>query len=104
LVEVLKQIDRTLKERGEDALAAEELKRAAINRVFGFEILPAPFVVAHLQMGVLLQSLGAPRSGRATRPANSLAPTRDPGTERDGSFIPIGQRPRVSQSCNVFNR
>ncbi len=60
LVEVLKQIDRTLKERGEDALAAEELKRAAINRVFGFEILPAPFVVAHLQMGVLLQSLGAP--------------------------------------------
>jgi hypothetical protein len=42
LVEVLKQIDRTLKDRGEDALAAEELKRAAINRVFGFEILPAP--------------------------------------------------------------
>ncbi|MGH9849919.1 MAG: type ISP restriction/modification enzyme, partial [Blastocatellia bacterium] len=60
LVEVLKQIDRTLKERGEEALAAEELKRAAINRVFGFEILPAPFVVAHLQMGLLLQSLGAP--------------------------------------------
>jgi len=60
LVEVLKRIDRTLKERGEDALAAEELKRAAINRVFGFEILPAPFVVAHLQMGVLLRSLGAP--------------------------------------------
>jgi hypothetical protein len=60
LVEVLKQIDRTLKERGEDALAAEELKRAAINRVFGFEILPAPFVVAHLQMGLLLQGMGAP--------------------------------------------
>jgi hypothetical protein len=60
LVEVLKRIDRTLKDRGEDALAAEELKLAAINRVFGFEILPAPFVVAHLQMGLLLQSLGAP--------------------------------------------
>lgn len=62
LVEVLKRIDRTLKERGEEALAAEELKHAAINRVFGFEILPAPFVVAHLQMGLLLQSLGAPMS------------------------------------------
>ncbi len=60
LVEVLKRIDRTLKERGEEALAAEELKHAAIHRVFGFEILPAPFVVAHLQMGLLLQSLGAP--------------------------------------------
>ncbi len=60
LVEVLKRIDRTLKERGEEALAAEELKAAAMHRVFGFEILPAPFVVAHLQMGLLLQSLGAP--------------------------------------------
>jgi predicted helicase len=27
--------------------------------VFGFEILPAPFVVAHLQVGLVLQSLGA---------------------------------------------
>ncbi len=60
LVEVLKQIDRTLKERGEAALAAEELMHAARQRVFGFEILPAPFVIAHLQMGLLLQSLGAP--------------------------------------------
>jgi predicted helicase len=33
-----------------------------MDRVFGFEILPAPFVVAHLQLGLLLQSLGAPLS------------------------------------------
>jgi len=25
-----------------------------MNRVFGFEILPAPFVVAHLQIGLFL--------------------------------------------------
>ena len=30
------------------------------DRVFGFEILPAPFVVAHLQIGLLLADLGAP--------------------------------------------
>lgn len=60
LVEVLKRIHQTLKERGEDVTIAEELKAAAINRIFGFEILPAPFVVAHLQLGVLLQGLGAP--------------------------------------------
>ena len=59
LVEVLKQIDRTLKERGADATTAEQLKNAAMQRVFGFEILPAPFVVAHLQLGLLLQNLGA---------------------------------------------
>ena len=36
------------------------VKKAAMERVFGFEILPAPFVVAHLQLGLLLQRLGAP--------------------------------------------
>jgi len=60
LVEVLHRIHQTLKERGSDALIAADLKDAAQNRVFGFEILPAPFVVAHLQLGLLLQNLGAP--------------------------------------------
>ncbi len=60
LVEVLHKIHGTLKAKGEDALAANDLKRAAMDRVFGFEILPAPFVVSHLQLGLLLQNLGAP--------------------------------------------
>ena len=60
LVEVLRKIEKTLKENGEDALAAVEVKEAAQKRVFGFEILPAPFVVAHLQMGLLLQNLAVP--------------------------------------------
>jgi hypothetical protein len=62
LVEVLRKIAETLKEKGGDALAGHDLKEAALARVFGFEILPAPFVVAHLQLGLLLQSLGAPLS------------------------------------------
>ncbi len=60
LVEVLKRINRTLIEKGEDALTGLDLKEAAKNRVFGFEILTAPFVVAHLQLGLLLQNLGTP--------------------------------------------
>ena len=60
LVEVLQRIAGTLRERGENGLLAQELKRAATQRVFGFEILPAPFVVAHLQLSLLLQNLGAP--------------------------------------------
>jgi hypothetical protein len=61
LVEVLRKISRTLKEeKGEGALAELTVKEAAQKRVFGFEILPAPFVVAHLQMGLLLQNLGVP--------------------------------------------
>ncbi len=62
LVEVLRKIEKTLKEeKGDgDALNAEAIKEAAQKRVFGFEILPAPFVVAHLQMGLLLQNLAVP--------------------------------------------
>ncbi|MCX6625750.1 MAG: N-6 DNA methylase, partial [Acidobacteria bacterium] len=62
LVEVLRKIEATLREKGGDDLVGHDLKEAALERVFGFEILPAPFVVAHLQLGLLLQSLGAPLS------------------------------------------
>ncbi len=64
LVEVLRRIHKTLRARGEDALVANDLKEAAKNRVFGFEILPAPFVVSHLQIGLLLDALGLPLSER----------------------------------------
>lgn len=60
LVEVLKRIATTLQEKGEDALGGHDIKHAAEQRVFGFELLPAPFVIAHLQLGLLLQNLGAP--------------------------------------------
>lgn len=60
LIEVLDRITKTLQARGSDALIANDLKEAATKRVFGFEILPAPFVVSHLQIGLLLQKAGAP--------------------------------------------
>ena len=62
LIETLDRIAATLNAKGGDALTAQEIKRAAMGRVFGFEILPAPFVVTHLQVSLLLQSLGAPFS------------------------------------------
>ena len=63
VLEVLRHIAATLKDKGEDALLAAEMKKAASERVFGFEILPAPFVVAQLQIGLLLSGLGAPLTG-----------------------------------------
>jgi Type ISP C-terminal specificity domain/N-6 DNA Methylase len=62
LVEVLNKIAATLAQKsgGVDALAAHEIKQAAMSRVYGFEILPAPFVISHLQIGMLLHRLGAP--------------------------------------------
>ena len=60
VVEVLRRIECTLRGKGEESLVAADLRKAAIERVFGFEILPAPFVVAHLQIGLLLHGMGAP--------------------------------------------
>ncbi len=59
IVEVLNHIARNLIEKVGDALIADDLKHAALERVLGFEILPAPFVVAHLQVNQLLQDFGA---------------------------------------------
>ena len=59
---VLRRIAATLHDKGGDALVANDLKLAAMERVFGFEILPAPFVIAHLQLGLELETLGAPLS------------------------------------------
>ena len=40
-----------------------------MGRVFGFEIMPSPFVVAHLQVGLTLQNLDAPLADDETEPA-----------------------------------
>jgi hypothetical protein len=60
LIETLKFIHGSLVASGADADDLEKLRKAARERLFGFELLPAPFVVAHLQLALLLESLGAP--------------------------------------------
>ena len=73
LAEVLRRIADNLEGRGLGALTGERVKQAATKRVFGFEIMPAPFVVAHLQVGLTMEALDAPLS--------------DDGDERAGIFL-----------------
>ena len=73
LAEVLRRIAANLQDRGLGALTGARIKQAATQRVFGFEIMPAPFVVAHLQVGLTMQDLDAPLS--------------DDGDERAGIFL-----------------
>ena len=60
LAETLRRIAANLEGQGLGALTGAKVKKAAVERVFGFEIMPAPFVVAHLQVGLTLQALDAP--------------------------------------------
>ena len=55
---VLRHIDKSLDERGLGDLKGQMVKKAALSRVLGFEIMPAPFIVAHLRVGSELQRLG----------------------------------------------
>ena len=74
LAEVLRRIAANLQGKGLGALAGAAVKQAATERVFGFEIMPAPFVVAHLQVGLTLQSLDAPLTD-APAPSSSFVPS-----------------------------
>ena len=87
LAEVLRRIALNLESRGLGALTGSRVKKAAMERVFGFEIMPAPFVVAHLQVGLAMQELDAPLS--------------DDGGERVGIFLTnslTGWEPRETRT------
>ncbi|MYA02047.1 MAG: N-6 DNA methylase [Chloroflexi bacterium] len=58
LVETLRRIAETEQASG-GATWAESVRQAAATRVFGFEIMPAPLVVSHLEIGLALERLGA---------------------------------------------
>lgn len=62
LIEVLRRIHRKYQDKGADDLTPQRIREAATKRIFGFELLTAPFVVSHLQIGMLLESaeIGAP--------------------------------------------
>ena len=86
LAEVLRRIAHNLEGQGLGALAGARVKQAATKRVFGFEIMPAAFVVAHLQVGLTMQELDAPLA--------------DDGTERAGVFLTnalTGWEPRTTR-------
>ena len=69
LAEVLRRIAANLQGKGLGALVGAQVKKAATQRVFGFEIMPAPFVVSHLQVGLTMQALDAPLSDDETERA-----------------------------------
>lgn len=65
---VLRRIRDNLQSHGLGDALSDRLRAAATGRVFGFEIMPAPFVVAHMQAGLTLASMQASLSDEA-RPA-----------------------------------
>lgn len=59
LVETLRLIYRRLVDGYGSTQAGLKIREAAKKRVFGFELLPAPYVVSHLQIDLMLTRWGA---------------------------------------------
>lgn len=85
LLEVVRRVAAETRQRGDDATLGAELLQAVAERVIGFEILTAPFVIAQLQLYLLLSDAAAPPD-RQRRPAvfltNALTGWDDPAQIR----------------------
>ena len=124
LAEVLRRIAANLGGHGLGALTGARVRQAATERVFGFELMPAPFVVAHLQVGLTMQDLDAPladdgaeRAGifltnaltgwepRTTKPLPDLFPASFPGvkTDRDAFLVDVDLDRLRARVADYFN-
>jgi len=68
LLEVIRVVAGQLRAEGEDGTMGAHVLDAVCRRVIGFEILTAPFVIAQLQLWLMLTSLGVPPE-KGQRPA-----------------------------------
>ncbi len=98
LVAVLNHIYQRVLNNGEGELTAAHAARQAITtRIFGFEILTAPFVVAHLQLNLMLAHWGVR--------LDSWRDERSPGYERVGVYLTnalTGWQPPKDQPKQLF--
>ncbi len=92
LIETLRTVSEVLQEEHGDSLVAEQAKQAALERIHGFEVLPAPFIIAHLQVGLWLAELGAPLSGpEQERPSIYLTNALTGWGGEDESLLPFDE-------------
>lgn len=74
------------KQAGQWAAKSKEL----LGRIFGFELLIAPYVVSHLKLGLLLKTLGAPLAGKDDRLHIFLTNTLEEGLTRAEQLQGLG--------------
>lgn len=94
VIEVLRKIRETLQARQNDGLVGNDVKKAAMERVMGFEVMPAPFLVAHWRVNEYLKRIGASPMSKKKRErvkiilANAL-PGWDEKSALDDMFFDI---------------
>ena len=95
---VIQQVhNEVVNERGQGGLWAQKSK-SLLKRLFGFELLIAPYVVSHLKLGLLMQSLGAPLEGKDERLHIYLTNALEEGKEPAEMLTGLGVNIAVESS------
>ncbi len=109
LAEVLRRIGSNVSKQGFESLVGSRVRQAATDRIFGFEIMPAPLVIANLQIELTLQSLGGPLSDDDDRPGIYLTNALtgwEPTSQKPTSFPELEEEreraDRVKQDAPIL--
>ncbi|TLM99555.1 N-6 DNA methylase, partial [bacterium] len=84
--QIHEEVVNTRKQAGQWPQVSKEL----LGRLFGFELLMAPYVVAHLKLGLQLKELGAPLEGKSERLHVYLTNTLEEGVTRAEHLAGLG--------------
>jgi type I restriction-modification system DNA methylase subunit len=87
---VIQQIHEEVATNRQQAGQWAQRSKELLQRLFGFELLIAPYVVAHLKLGLLLQNLGAPLEGRDERLHVYLTNSLEEGITRAEHLAGLG--------------
>ncbi|MBP6965582.1 MAG: N-6 DNA methylase [Armatimonadetes bacterium] len=97
LFEVVKLIHQRLAENGQLGSWNSYVEEKLLPRLFGFELLMAPYTIAHLKMGMLLEELGYEFKSDQ-RLGIYLTNTLEPGTKEQ---VPLGFAGFITEEANA---
>ena len=84
--QIYDEVVQTHKQEGQWNAKSREL----LTRLFGFELLIAPYVVSHLKLGLLFKTLDAPLTGKDERLQIYLTNTLEEGVTRAEQLAGLG--------------
>ena len=87
---VIQQIHEEVVGKRQQAGQWPAASKQLLGRIFGFELLIAPYVVSHLKLGLLLKDLGAPLEGKGERLHVYMTNTLEEGVTRAEQLAGLG--------------
>ena len=99
---VINEIHQSILSQGQQGTWNEYVKDKLLPRLFGFELLMAPYAVAHLKIGLLLQETGYQLVEQASSPVHSAGQTGASVPPRIGIYLTNTLEEAIKKSELLF--